>query len=119
MNIVPRIGSVVINALDHDLLVEFWSTLLGVEPTSSFPPFWTTLPAQRPGGVTLSIQAVPDPTPGRNRVHVDMEVDDIDATAAWIEELGGSFLEDHAIEGFAWKVMADPEGNEFCIALGH
>ena len=35
-------------------------------------------------------------------------------TLARILDLGGSHLEDHEIEGFAWKVMADPEGNEFC-----
>jgi predicted enzyme related to lactoylglutathione lyase len=119
MSAVPQVGSVVINAHDHDLLVGFWSQLLGVQPKGSFPPFWTTLEAQRPGGVTLSIQAVPDPTEGRNRVHMDMSVDDMDATVARIEELGGSFLEDHAVNDFAWKVMADPEGNEFCIAPGH
>ncbi len=28
----------------------------------------------------------------------------------------GSFVEDHEIMGFAWKIMADPEGNHFCIA---
>ena len=116
MSAVPTIGSVVINAKDHDLLVEFWANLLDVEKVNSFPPFWTTLAPQTEGGITLSIQTVPDPTPGRNRVHMDMRVDDLAATTARIEELGGSHLEDHEMQGFAWKVMADPEGNEFCIA---
>ena len=42
----------------------------------------------------------------------------MDAIAALrrVEELGGSFLEDHSVNDFAWKVMADPEGNEFCVA---
>ena len=119
MSVVPRVGSVVINAHDHDLLVEFWSNLLDVEAVSSFPPFWTTLAAQREGGVTIPIQKVPDPTEGRNRLHMDMAVDDIDAVVARVEELGGSFLEDHSVNDFAWKVMADPEGNEFCIAPSH
>jgi predicted enzyme related to lactoylglutathione lyase len=119
MSVVPKVGSVVINALDHDLLVEFWSTLLDVETENTFPPFWTTLRPQHEGGVALSIQAVSDPTMGRNRVHMDMQVDDMAATAAWIEELGGSHLEDHEVNGFEWKVMTDPEGNEFCIAGGH
>lgn len=114
-----RIGSVVINAVDHDLLVEFWRSLLGVEPVRSYPPYWTTLAPQHDGGVSLSIQAVPDPTPGRNRVHVDMEVDDVAAAVARIEQLGGKHVEDHEVQGFSWKVMADPEGNEFCIAASH
>jgi predicted enzyme related to lactoylglutathione lyase len=46
-------------------------------------------------------------------------VDELEATAARIAELGGRHLEDHEIGGFTWKIMADPEGNEFCIAPAH
>jgi predicted enzyme related to lactoylglutathione lyase len=38
----------------------------------------------------------------------------VDEARARIVKLGGSHLEE--IGGFRWKVMADPEGNEFCIA---
>ena len=72
-----------------------------------------------PGASASKACLRPDPTPGRNRLHLDTYVDDVDAAVARIEELGGSFLEDHEIGGFAWKVRADPEGNEFCIAPGH
>ncbi len=114
----PMISSVVINALDHDLLVDFWRQWLGVEVVQSFPPYFTWLAPQREGGISLAIQKVDDPTPGRNRVHLDTSVPDLTEAAQRVEELGGSFLEDHEIQGFAWKVMADPEGNEFCIAVG-
>lgn len=113
---VPKIGSVVINAIDHDLLVEFWSKLLDVEVTRSFPPHFTWLAPQREGGISLAIQRVDNPTEGRNRVHLDTAVPDLDEAVARIESLGGSFVEDHEVSGFQWKVMADPEGNEFCIA---
>jgi predicted enzyme related to lactoylglutathione lyase len=112
----PVIGAVVINAKDHDRLVEFWRRLLGVEVAFSGGGAFTWLKPQREGGVALAIQAVPDPTPGRRRVHIDTYVKDMDGAVARVEELGGSHLEDHEIEGFAWKVMADPEGNEFCLA---
>jgi predicted enzyme related to lactoylglutathione lyase len=114
----PIIGSVVINTTDHDTLVAFWSALLGVEVAHSIPPFFTWLKPQREGGISVAIQAVPDPTPGRRRLHLDMGVSDVDAAVARVLELGGSHVEDHEIEGFAWKVMADPDGNEFCIAPG-
>ena len=119
MSVVPKIASVVINAEDHDRLVEFWRSLLDVEVIQSFPQYFTWLAPQADGGISVAIQAVPDPTPGRNRLHLDAYVDDLDEAVARIEGLGGSFLEDHTAGDFAWKVMADPEGNEFCIAPGH
>ncbi len=119
MPATPKVISVVINAADHDLLVGFWKELLDVEVARSFPPYFTWLAPQAGSGVAVAIQAVPDPTPGRNRLHLDTEVEDLDAAAARVEALGGRFVEDHEIGGFAWKVMADPEGNEFCIAPGH
>ncbi len=38
---------------------------------------------------------------------------------ARVLDLGGSRVEDHEIQGFHWTVLADPEGNEFCVAGGH
>ncbi len=119
MAVVPHISSVVINTTDHDRLVEFWSELLGVGIARSIPPFFTWLEPQQEGGVSVAIQFVPDPTPGRRRLHLDTAVSDVDAAAARIVALGGSHVEDHEVGGFAWKVMADPDGNEFCIAPGH
>jgi predicted enzyme related to lactoylglutathione lyase len=112
----PIVGSVVINTADHDRLVTFWSRLLGVEIAHSSPPFFTWLKPQHEGGISVAIQAVPDPTPGRRRLHLDTYVTDMDAAVARVLELGGSHVEDHEIDGFAWKVMADPDGNEFCLA---
>ena len=99
-------------------MVEFWTQLLSVKVARSFPPYFTWLEPQQEGGISVAIQAVPDPTPGRRRLHLDTYVTDIDEAVARVSELGGSHVEDHEIWGFHWKVMADPEGNEFCIALG-
>lgn len=43
---------------------------------------------------------------------------DLGTAKARIVERGGSEIESHEIAGFTWIVMADPDGNEFCIALG-
>lgn len=116
MHPVPRIGAIVINAVDDARLVAFWSALLDVEVAFAAEGTFTWLKPQHEGGVALAIQRVDDPTPGRRRVHFDTYVDDLDAAAARILDLGGAHVEDHEMDGFAWKVMADPEGNEFCIA---
>jgi predicted enzyme related to lactoylglutathione lyase len=112
---VVTVGSVVINVVDFEREKAFWGALLGSSIAMEFPGFcWFT--PQHEGGISVALQRVDDPTPGRNRVHLDTGVPDIPAAIARIEELGGSHLEDHEIAGFAWSVMADPEGNEFCIA---
>ncbi|MDQ1481743.1 MAG: hypothetical protein QOI44_2604, partial [Actinomycetota bacterium] len=51
----------------------------------------------------------------KNRVHLDISAADVDATSHRIEALGGSRVEGYERGGFL--VMADPEGNEFCVIL--
>ena len=66
----------------------------------------------------MGFQQVPDEKSGKNRLHLDLVVEDLDASTAEIESLGGRWLEPghtHDLEGFRWRRMADPEGNEFDI----
>ena len=55
----------------------------------------------------------------KNRLHLDLVHEDPPALIGKVEELGGSKLADHASGDFGWSVMADPEGNEFCITPPH
>jgi predicted enzyme related to lactoylglutathione lyase len=112
---VATVGSVVVNVVDLDREKAFWSALLGVGVRQELPGF-TWLEPQHDGGVSVALQQVADPTPGRNRVHLDTGVRDLDEAQSRIEALGGTLVETHEIMGFRWRVMADPEGNEFCIA---
>ena len=69
-------------------------------------------------GLTVGFQQVPEAKSGKNRLHLDLVVDELDASTAGIEELGGRWLEPgdaHELEGFRWRCMADPHGNEFDI----
>ena len=115
---VPKLGSVVINCTDMELLVVFWSALLGTEEAQRVPGFvWLQPPTE--GAPHIAFQKVPDPTPGRNRVHLDFGSEDPAAVIDRVLELGGSRVEDHEVQGFHWTVLADPEGNEFCVAPEH
>jgi len=38
---------------------------------------------------------------------------------ARLTALGGSVLAEHAVPGLWWTIMADPEGNEFCVCSHH
>ncbi|MFD3880731.1 VOC family protein [Streptomyces microflavus] len=61
----------------------------------------------------VGIQQADEPTPGKNRLHFDIASPDLVAEQQRIETLGGRRLEEYA-DG-AFLVMADPEGNEFCV----
>ena len=54
----------------------------------------------------------------KNRLHLDLLVDDLDAATAEIQELGGTWPEPgttREVEGLRWRCLADPVGNEFDI----
>jgi predicted enzyme related to lactoylglutathione lyase len=71
-------------------------------------------------GLFTKAQRVPEPKTLKNRLHLDIRVDDIEQATAQIETLGGRRLpvEDFREHGFRWRVMADPEGNGFCLVYG-
>ena len=53
-----------------------------------------------------------------NRLHVDLFAEDLDTATAEIEAMGGRWVEPgetRDLEGYQWRCMADPEGNEFDI----
>ncbi|MGO9156716.1 VOC family protein [Mycobacterium sp.] len=71
----------------------------------------------RPEGPRLGFQKVPDPTPGKNRLHLDFSVADVDAEVSRLKSAGATEVGGRTIsDTFRWVVMADPEGNVFCVA---
>jgi len=62
-------------------------------------------------------QPVPEPRQGKNRVHWDvrLEGEDRDAVRQDLEARGATYLDWQAQGPYSWHVMADPEGNEFCL----
>ena len=55
----------------------------------------------------------------KNRMHLDLVAEDPEALVARVLALGGSRLADHEMGDLHWTVMADPEGNEFCVTPKH
>ncbi|WP_336207889.1 VOC family protein [Nonomuraea sp. LPB2021202275-12-8] len=64
------------------------------------------------GGPRLWFQRVPEPKAVKNRVHLDLLADDLDAEVARLLALGATVVSRHEDR----TVLADPEGNEFCLA---
>jgi glyoxalase superfamily protein len=69
-------------------------------------------------GPVLSLQRVPEPKAGKNRLHLDLLVVDADGEVARLQALGATVLPPGTREEFGqrWFVLADPEGNELCVA---
>jgi predicted enzyme related to lactoylglutathione lyase len=98
----------------------FWSEVTGWPCTKiEMPgnPFWLV---QGPAGVMphLVFVEVPEPKTVKNRIHLDLVPRDASQAeeVARIESLGGRIVDDRrqASPG-GWVMMADPEGNEFCV----
>jgi predicted enzyme related to lactoylglutathione lyase len=63
---------------------------------------------------------VAEPKAGKNRMHLDIVVDDIEPEIARLQALGAQRLDD-GVQSFGdtrWVRMADPEHNEFCVCTG-
>jgi predicted enzyme related to lactoylglutathione lyase len=105
-----RVTSILIGCRDPDRLAEFWSALLGCPIEGRRGPYaWLRIT----DSMTLGLQQVDESRHGKNRVHIDVAVSDVDAARIKIVELGGSRVPGYESGGFL--VMADPEGNEFCV----
>lgn len=66
----------------------------------------------------LGFQKVPEGKVVKNRVHLDLDVDDIDAAVAASTAIGATMFGGVVEEPTNWfQVMQDPEGNEFCFIL--
>jgi hypothetical protein len=66
-------------------------------------------------GPVVCFQQVPEPTPGKNRLHLDVATADRDAEVARLVALGASIQQEY--DGHS--TLTDPEGNEFCVVLLH
>jgi hypothetical protein len=70
------------------------------------------------GRTRILFQPVPEPKQGKNRVHWDVHLDgvDYDEMRDRLVERGASFLHTASQGPHTWHTLADPEGNEFCVA---
>ncbi|GAA4909501.1 VOC family protein [Streptomyces coeruleoprunus] len=107
---MPQIKDIVIDCEDPERLAEFWAEVLGRSVAARIGPYVFLTREEGPG---LAFQKSTTPKTGKNRVHFDVSAPDPAAERSRIESLGGHRLDTYTAGGFL--VMADPEGNEFCV----
>lgn len=110
---VPVMIAATIDCIDLERMTEFWGELLGVETQiHDHFGFLAHSPDRR---VTIWIQKVDEPRVGKNRIHLDFVVDDLEATLVRVRELGGGVHDEQTWQTFRWRTCSDPEGNLFDI----
>jgi predicted enzyme related to lactoylglutathione lyase len=116
---IGQLGWIQVDCADPAVLSEFWAAALGVSVRGTLgdPVHYVVLEAASPGAPRLSFQRVPDPTPGKNKLHLDLAVPDVDVATAALEGLGATRVSGGDITEYEidWRVLADPEGNQFCV----
>lgn len=110
------------DALDPYAVAEFWRGLLGWEITEpeTYSPGSGECYLRGPRGEVILFYRVPDAKRVKNRAHLDLVPE---AGATRDEEVDralglGATLVDDRRGDLGWAVLADPEGNEFCILAG-
>ncbi len=134
---------IVVDCVDPHALVRFWEAAAGYQRESHDAQIrqlldagvatdddvttldgelvWRTAAAARdPDGrlPRLLFQSVPEPKTTKNRVHIDLFVgeENVAAEVERLTALGATRLWDGQQGPHSWVTMADPEGNEFCVA---
>jgi hypothetical protein len=113
MTLTP--GMITTDTLDPEPLANWWAEQTGAAVTQNYEGEFLVVS----GGalpVRLAFQKVPDPTPGKNRVHVDLGAPDLDAEVDRLVAAGATLVGRRGDESFRWVTLADPQGNEFCVA---
>jgi len=95
---------------DPSKLAKFWSAATGCEIAADYGDF--VMVDSTPA---LGFQRVEEPTPGKNRMHVDVGGAERETLIERLKGLGATELGTHEAPGLVWTVMQDPEGNEFCV----
>lgn len=106
-----RFKELVLDALDHHAQADWWCRALGYTRRGDARPPGDPIPIVDPAGhgPLIWLHPVPEPKTGKNRLHFD-----VIGEVAELTELGAKLLREPGGD-IAWAVMADPEGNEFCV----
>ena len=109
---MARFKDVCLDANDHQKLADWWCSVIGYvrRDSAQRDPAWP-IPIVDPDakGPLIWIVPVPEPKAVKNRMHIDIygDKDEILRAGATLLRARGSDID--------WDVLADPEGNEFCV----
>ena len=110
---------VVVDTTDPQRIAPFWAAALGWRTTHDSahevvlePPEGSPEDGVSPD---LLFLRVPEEKSTKNRLHIDLRPDDQAAEVARLEALGATRASVGQGPDVSWVVLADPDGNEFCV----
>jgi predicted enzyme related to lactoylglutathione lyase len=117
--VAVRLYSVLIDATDPKALGEWWARALGWEVTFADGDEVDVAAGKDAGGKDLepilTFLEVPEKKTTKNRLHIDLAPDDRDAEVERLLAMGATRADVGQADDVSWVVLADPEGNEFCV----
>lgn len=110
------IGMITTDSTDPLPLAQWWAAALDGRIVADHEGWFVVI--DTPSG-TMAFQKVPAVTPGKNRIHVDFTVPDrLEAATDALLAAGAQLVARRSEGEDSWNTLADPQGNEFCVALG-
>jgi catechol 2,3-dioxygenase-like lactoylglutathione lyase family enzyme len=108
---------VVVDCADLERAARFWTAVLGYTAIGDSDGGDQGLVPAGGFGIEVLLQRTADAKQGKNRVHLDLRTRDLEAEVSRVTALGATVLTRLPIveDGWTWHVLADPDGNEFCI----
>ena len=110
-----HLTTVTIDCTDAGRVAGFWAAALGRPVDEGASAAFASIP---PDGAAPGwyFNQVPEQKAAKNRVHVDLHASDRPAEVERLVGLGARRVADHGDGDGGWTVLADVEGNEFCVA---
>lgn len=109
----------VLDCAEPKQLADFWREALDYRHYYSDATITVLVPKE---GIAspLVLQGVPEPKAGKNRMHLDIVVDDIESEVDRLKALGAHRIDEgvQSLGETQWVRMSDTEQNEFCVCTG-
>ncbi len=114
-----RLAAVAIDAHDTEKVAAFWCDVLGWHVVDQEEDGITIGPADG-AWPRIDVFEVPEPKTTKNRLHLDLRAEDRSTADELrrLESLGARRVDVGQSPDVSWVVLADPEGNEFCLLSG-
>ncbi|HZQ58546.1 MAG TPA: VOC family protein [Acidimicrobiales bacterium] len=107
---------IIIDCTDPRAVAAFWAQVLGWSVQESDDVLWMSESGEPFPDLLLVFVAVPEPKSAKNRVHLDVNPIGCDQDEEVARLIGlGARRVDVGQGDVPWVVLADPEGNEFCV----
>ncbi len=109
------IYTITIDCAEPRRLADFWAQVLGYEVAyDEDDEEEVAIEAPEGDCPALLFGRVPESKTVKNRIHLDLNPDDQEVEVRRLEQLGATTV-DIGQKDVTWVVLADPEGNEFCV----